>query len=44
MEDRPVSRILDYLGTLTDSRMERRKLYPLLDIIVLTVCVVISGS
>lgn len=44
MEDRPSARSTEYFAELTDPRVERIKLHPLMDILVIALCAVICGA
>ena len=40
----PSLRLTDHFAALEDPRVERTKLYPLLSIVVIAICAVISGA
>jgi predicted transposase YbfD/YdcC len=42
--DISTSTIIEHFGTLEDPRIERTKLHPLLDIVMITICAVICGA
>jgi len=44
MEDQVLPTIEQHFGDLTDPRMDRTKLHPLLDILVIAMCAVIAGA
>lgn len=44
MAEQPLGSISEYFGQLADPRIERNKLHPLLNIIVIAICAVICGA
>ncbi len=44
MEDRSSARITEDFAELTDPRVERTKLHPLMDILVRALCAVMCGA
>lgn len=44
MAEQPLGSISEYFGQLEDPRIERNKLHPLLNIIVIAICAVICGA
>lgn len=44
MAEQPLGRISEYFGQIEDPRIDRNKLHPLLNIIVIAICAVICGA